>query len=77
MVKVLYEEAKERFALKKPETQKRRDRNGQRKKGGPSRRETKIHKLRGEKKKLRTRWLEAEESQKQGLKSLYEKQSLE
>ena len=59
MVKVLYEEAKERFALKKPETQKRLDRNGQRKKGGPSRRETKIHKLREEKKKLRMRWLDA------------------
>ena len=63
------EEPKEMSGLEKSETQNSGDSNVQRKKGGPSRRETMIHKLREEKKKLRTGWLEAEESQKPYTKS--------
>ena len=41
-------------------------------KGGPSRRDSKINRMRAEKKKLRTRWLQAEDHEKEDLKYLYE-----
>ena len=65
MAEILYEEGKERFGLEG-------DGKTERKKGGPSRRDSKTTKLRAEKKKLRTRWLQADEQEKDGLKVLYE-----
>ena len=69
MSELLYEEGKERFGLENPKSGKE---DGRKEKGGPSRRETKIAKLRAEKKKLRTRWLQACDQEKDGLKALYE-----
>ena len=67
MAEILYEEGKERFGLEV--TGGGGNKKG---KGGPSRRDSKINRLRAEKKKLRTRWLQAEDHEKEGLKSLYE-----
>ena len=71
VAEVLYEEAEERFGLEKPTAQNVGKKVGG-KKGGPSRREKTIKKLREENKKLRARWLEAEDSEREGLKALYE-----
>ena len=71
MAEMLYEEAEDRFGLEKPASRKSGGEASE-KKGGPSRRERKIAEVRREKKRLRKQWLQAEESVKAGLKSLYE-----
>jgi len=70
MGEILYEEAKERFGLEKPAGGTGGS-DGKRK-GGPSRRERKIAEVKREKKRLRKRWMQAEVSEKAGLKVLYE-----
>ena len=67
MAEIIYSEGKDRFGLEKEAGEDKG-----KKKGGPSRREKQLAKLRGEKKKLRTRWLQANESEKQGSKVIYE-----
>ena len=70
MAEILYEEAEGRFGLEKPASGKGSGEG--KKKGGPSRRERKIAEVKRDKKRLRKRWIQAEESEKAGLKALYE-----
>ena len=70
MAEILYEEAEGRFGLEKAASGKGRGEG--KKKGGPSRRERKIAEVKRDKKRLRKRWIQAEESEKAGLKALYE-----
>ena len=51
---MLYEEAKDQFGLEKPASRKSGS-EGSKKKGGPSRRESKIAEVKREKKRLRKR----------------------
>ena len=67
MAEILYEEGKERFGLEKEEK-----REAKKNVGGPSKREAKIARLRSEKKRLRTGWLQANENEKEGFRVLYE-----
>ena len=51
---------------------KKRRREAKKNVGGPSRRETKIARLRSEKKRLRAGWLQENENEEEGVRDLYE-----